>query len=124
MADNKAVAVTDTATGKPAEYPVSDRTHGKPVIEFQRIAADLGYFCHDPGYGVTSSCRSARTSIDGEKGELRYRVYPIEQLAEQSSYLEVCSLLLNGELPDSPSGNSSMAQCASIRWCTRVCIAS
>lgn len=100
MAKKKTVALTDTASGKSTEYPVSEGTHGKPVLEIQRIAADFGYFCHDPGYGVTSSCRSAITYINGEKGELLYRGYPIEQLAEQSSYLEVCYLLLNGELPD------------------------
>ena len=99
MESKRTVTITDNATGRSHEYEVLEPTHGKPVVRIQGLAKDLGYFLHDPGYATTSSCRSAITYIDGEKGELLYRGYPIEQLAEQSGYLEVCHLLLYGELP-------------------------
>ncbi len=99
MASNRTVTVTDNETGKSFDYPVYDGTHGKPVVDMRAVSRDLGYFIHDPGFATTSSCRSAITYIDGDKGELLYRGYPIEQLAESSSYLEVCYLLLYGELP-------------------------
>ncbi|MCP5157168.1 MAG: citrate synthase [Ectothiorhodospiraceae bacterium] len=100
MAEPKTVTITDNATGKSVDYTILEGTHGAPVIDMQRLAADFGYFCHDPGYTTTSSCRSAITFIDGNKGELLYRGYPIEQLAQESNYLEVCYLLLYGKLPD------------------------
>ena len=99
MAKNRTVTLTDNATGKTFEAPVIEGTHGRPVIDIKGISAKLGYFVHDPGYAFTSSCCSSITYIDGEKGVLLYRGYPIEQLAESSSYLEVCHLLLFGELP-------------------------
>jgi citrate synthase len=99
MAKKRTVTLTDNATGKSYEAPVMEGTHGKPVIDIKGILSELGYFTHDPGYAFTSSCRSAITYIDGEQGVLLYRGYPIEQLAESSSYLEVCYLLLFGELP-------------------------
>ena len=99
MAKTRTVTLTDNATGKSFEAPVIEGTHGRPVIDIKGISQELGYFVHDPGYAFTSRCRSAITYIDGEQGVLLYRGYPIEQLAESSSYLEVCYLLLSGELP-------------------------
>ena len=99
MAKTRTVTLTDNATGNSFEAPVIEGTHGRPVIDIKGISQKLGYFLHDPGYAFTSSCRSAVTYIDGEQGVLLYRGYPIEQLAESSSYLEVCYLLLFGELP-------------------------
>ena len=99
MAKNRTVTLTDNTTGKTFEAAVLEGTHGRPVIEIKGMPSALGYFVHDPGYAATSSCRSAITYIDGDKGVLLYRGYPIEQLAESSGYLEVCYLLLFGELP-------------------------
>ncbi len=100
MGKQHTVTITDNASGKSIECPVYEGTHGHPVIDIGGVPKELGFFTHDPGYASTSSCRSAITYIDGEKGELLYRGYPIEQLAEKSSYLEVCYLLLYGELPN------------------------
>jgi citrate synthase len=72
---------------------------GPDVFDIRKMYNDLGVFTYDPGYGATASCDSAITYIDGDAGILLYRGYPIEQLAEQSRFLEVCYLLLNGELP-------------------------
>ncbi len=99
MLKNRTVTLTDNTTGNSIEAPVIEGTHGRPVIDIKGMTQELGYFAHDPGFASTSSCRSAITYIDGENGVLLYRGYPIEQLAESSSYLEVCYLLLFGELP-------------------------
>lgn len=80
------------------ELPVLEGTYGKPVIDIRVLAAH-GYFTHDPGFTATSSCNSAITYIDGDEGLLYYRGYPIEELAYQSDHMEVCYLLLHGELP-------------------------
>ncbi len=101
MGKQSTVTIVDNATGKTLECPVYIPTHGAPVVDIQSIYKELGYFTHDPGFTSTSSCASAITYIDGEKGELLYRGYPIEQLADKSSYLEVCYLLAFGELPTS-----------------------
>ena len=93
------VKVVDNVTGREFEFPVLRGTLGHPVVDIQKLSDELGYFTHDPAFVHTSSCKSAITFIDGEKGVLLYRGYPIEQLAEHSNYLEVCYLLLYGELP-------------------------
>jgi citrate synthase len=100
MAEQRVVTITDNGSGKTIECPVISGIHGRDVVDIRRLTGELGYFTHDPGYASTSSCRSTITFIDGAKGELLYRGYPIDQLAEQSSYLEVAYLLMNGELPD------------------------
>ncbi len=99
MADTTTRTATITVDGKTFETPVYDGTIGPSVIDVRRLYAELGMFTYDPGYTSTGSCQSTITYIDGEKGELLYRGYPIEQLAEKSHYLEVCYLLLYGELP-------------------------
>ncbi|MCK5877354.1 MAG: citrate (Si)-synthase, partial [Candidatus Marithrix sp.] len=93
------VTITDNKTGKSIECPVKQGTHGADVIDCQALYKELGMFTFDPAFTTTASCESKITFIDGDKGILLYRGYPIEQLAENSSYLEVCYLLLYGELP-------------------------
>jgi citrate synthase len=93
------VTIIDNATGKRVELPVLQGTHGSPVIDIGKLHKELGYFTYDPGFVATASAKSTITYLDGEQGELFYRGYPIEQLAEKCSYLEVCYLLLEGELP-------------------------
>ena len=96
---NASVKLTDNTTGKESTFPLLTGTEGPPVIDIRRLYADTGYFTYDPGFVATGSCESAITYIDGDNGILLHRGYPIEQLAENSDYLEVCYLLLNGELP-------------------------
>ena len=100
MSKNDTVTIIDNVSGKQADFPVMYPTHGTPVIDIAGLTGQLGYFTHDPGFTATSSCRSTITYIDGDEGILLYRGYPIEQLAEKSSFLEVCYLTLFGELPD------------------------
>jgi len=98
--NKRTVTITDNATGKSFECPVHEGSYGAPVIEIGNLYKELGMFTIDPGYGVTGSCRSAITYLDGEQGVLLHRGYPIEQLAEKSSFLEVAYLLIHGELPN------------------------
>ena len=91
--------VTDNATGQSVELPLLTGTLGPKVMDIRRLYADLGHFTFDPGFTATGSCESKITYIDGDKGELFYRGYPIEQLAESSDFMETAYLLLNGELP-------------------------
>jgi citrate synthase len=89
----------DPVTGKESSLPVLEPVVGPPVIDVTQIYAQTGAFTYDPGFTATASCQSAVTYIDGETGILQYRGYPIEQLAERSSFVEVAYLLLHGELP-------------------------
>ncbi|WP_137152122.1 MULTISPECIES: citrate synthase [Devosia] len=82
------------------EFPVLSGSVGPDVIDIRTLYAKTGMFTYDPGFTSTAACDSAITYIDGDKGELLYRGYPIDQLSEKSSYLEVCYLLLYGELPN------------------------
>jgi citrate synthase len=94
------VTLIDNATGKRIDLPVLTGTEGPRAIDVRHLYRELGMITFDPGFLSTGSCDSKITYIDGEKGILRYRGYRIEQLAERSNYLEVCYLLLYGELPD------------------------
>ncbi len=85
---------------KEYEFDILDGTVGPSVIDIRSLYAQTGLFTYDPGFTSTASCNSSITYIDGDKGELLYRGYPIDQLAEDSHYLEVCYLLLSGELPN------------------------
>ena len=85
--------------GKAVELPVLKGSVGPDVIDIRKLYGAADVFTYDPGFTSTASCESQITYIDGDKGVLLYRGYPIEQLAEHSSFLEVCYLLLNGELP-------------------------
>jgi citrate synthase len=94
--------VTDNRTGKQYEIPIEDGTiRATELRKIKTDEDDFGLMTYDPAFMATASCRSAITFIDGERGILEYRGYPIEQLAEKSSYLEVAYLLLHGELPTS-----------------------
>jgi citrate synthase len=83
-----------------AEFPVYNGSIGPDVIDIRKLYAQTGKFTFDPGFMSTASCESSITYIDGDKGELLYRGYPIEQLAVNCDYLETCYLLLHGELPN------------------------
>ena len=94
------VTIIDNRTGKSVDLPIQDPTLGVSVVDIRSLFKEIGYFTYDPGFMATASCKSAITYLDGPKGELSYRGYPIEQLAEHCSFLEVCYLLLRGELPN------------------------
>lgn len=97
MADRKATLTVD-GLDKPIELPVYSGTLGPDVIDVRGLGAD-GLFTYDPGFMATSSCQSEITYIDGAKGVLLHRGYPIEQLAKESNFVELCYALLFGELP-------------------------
>lgn len=86
--------------GKSVELPILKGTDGPAVVDIRKLYAEADVFTYDPGFTSTASCESKITFIDGDKGILLHRGYPIDQLAEKSSFLEVCYLLLNGDLPN------------------------
>ncbi|MBK8438036.1 MAG: citrate (Si)-synthase [Rhodobacter sp.] len=88
-----------TLDGKSYDLPVMKPTLGPEVVDIRKLYAEADVFTFDPGFTSTAACESAITFIDGDKGELLYRGYPIEQLADKSHFLEVCFLLLYGNLP-------------------------
>jgi citrate synthase len=97
---NETLTITDNRTGKQYEVPIEDGTiRATELRKIKTHEDDFGLMSYDPAYMATASCRSSITYIDGEKGILEYRGYPIEQLAEKSSYLEVAYLLVHGHLP-------------------------
>ena len=88
-----------TVGGTTVEMPILKGTDGPAVVDIRKLYAEADVFTYDPGFTSTASCESKITFIDGDKGILLHRGYPIDQLAEKSSFLEVCYLLLHGELP-------------------------
>jgi citrate synthase len=103
VGERETLTVTDNRTGRTYELPIEDGT--VRATELRRIKVDdddFGIMTYDPAYMNTASCRSSITFIDGDRGILEYRGYPIEQLAERSSYLEVAYLLVHGRLPTEP----------------------
>src|SRR6185369_10070625 len=96
MAEEK---VTLKVADKALDYGVLSGSVGPQVIDIRKLYAQTGMFTYDPGFTSTASCDSALTYIDGDEGILRYRGYPIGQLAEQSSFMETAYLLVHGELP-------------------------
>ena len=99
LVDNK--ATLSFSNGSPSvELPVYAGSIGPEVVDIRKLYAQTGMFTYDPGFLSTASCQSAITYIDGDKGELLYRGYPIEQLATHCDYLDTCYLLLKGELPN------------------------
>ncbi|MCH8197726.1 MAG: citrate (Si)-synthase [Proteobacteria bacterium] len=94
------VTLTDSVSNKSVDLPLLSGTEGPKVIDIRRLYAEMGYFTFDPGYMATGSCASNITYIDGDEGILRHRGYSIEDLAEHSDFMEVCHLLLFGELPN------------------------
>ena len=99
LAENK--ATLSFSNGSPSvDLPVYQGTVGPDVIDIRKLYGQTGMFTYDPGFLSTAACQSSITYIDGDKGELLYRGYPIEQLATQCDYLDTCHLLLKGELPN------------------------
>lgn len=96
----KSFTLIDNTDNKHYEYPILEGTRGPSVLDLRTFFKDTGCFTYDPGFTSTASCTSKITFIDGEKGELRYRGIPIEELALNHSYLESCYLILTGGLPD------------------------
>ena len=102
------LTITDNRTGHSYEVPILYGTYAgygaairaEDLKQIKASEDDFGLLNYDPAAGNTTACRSAITVVDGDRGILRYRGYPIEELAEQSTYLEVAYLLLRGELPD------------------------
>jgi len=98
---NETLTITDNRTGKKYELPITDNTiRANDLRQIKISDDDFGLMTYDPSFMSTAACRSAITFIDGDKGILRYRGYPIEQLAEKSTFLEIAYLLNKGELPD------------------------
>ena len=97
--NDKRATITDQMTGSQYDLPIMEATIGPRVIDVRKLYSDHGVFTYDPGFTSTAACESKITYIDGEKGILQHRGYPIEELAEKSDFLEVCYLLLYGELP-------------------------
>lgn len=98
---NETLTITDNRTGKKYELPINDNTiKANDLRQIKTSDDDFGLMTYDPSFMSTAACRSAITFIDGDKGILRYRGYPIEQLAEKASFLEIAYLLNKGELPD------------------------
>ncbi len=99
---NDTLTITDNRTGKTYEVPIADGTiKAMDLRQIKSSEDDFGLMTYDPAFTNTASCKSSVTFIDGDKGILRYRGYPIEQLAHKSTYLETAYLILNGELPNS-----------------------
>ncbi len=96
----KGKATLSYGDGKSIEMPIYSGSIGPDVIDIRKLYGQTGMFTYDPGFLSTASCNSSITYIDGDKGELLYRGYPIEQLANKCDFLEVCYLLLKGELPN------------------------
>ena len=97
---NETVTLIDNTTGKKLDLPLIGGSVGPKVIDIRKLYGATGYFTYDPGFMATASCDSAITYIDGDKGELLHRGYAIDDLAEQSDFMEVCYLLLHGDLPN------------------------
>ena len=93
------VTVTDNSAGRQIELPIMDGSVGPRVVDVRPLYGEFGLFTYDPGFTSTASCSSALTYIDGDAGILMHRGYRIEDLAEKSDFMEVCYLLLHGELP-------------------------
>ena len=100
MTSTKKATLTFTDGTPSVEFPIYEGTVGPDVIDIRKLYGQTGKFTFDPGFMSTAACDSKITYIDGDKGELLYRGYPIEQLATNCDYLETCYLLLNGELPN------------------------
>jgi citrate synthase len=97
--NDKRASITDQMSGTQFDLPMLEPKIGPRALDVRKLYSDHGLFTYDPGFTSTASCESKITYIDGEKGILQHRGYPIEELAEKSDFLEVCYLLLYGELP-------------------------
>ncbi len=119
-------ATLNFSDGSPAvTFPILSGTVGPDVIDIRTLYGKTGKFTYDPGFLSTASCSSAITYIDGDKGELLYRGYPIEELATRCDFLETCYLLLYGELPTADqNAKIRVARVATTRWSTSRCTSS
>ncbi len=97
---DRTFTLTNDQTGEGVKLPVLEGTDGPPVLDIRKLYAQTGHFTFDPSFTATGSCKSRLTFIDGEKGILQHRGYDIADLAEKSDFMEVCHLLLNGDLPN------------------------
>ena len=119
---NNTLTITDNRTGKKYEIPIEEGDVIR-AADFRQIKVneeDFGLMSYDPAFTNTASCRSRITYIDGDKGILRYRGYPIEELAEKSNYLEIAYLIVKGELPDRQHYDAGSTTSKSTRWCMRI----
>ena len=111
MTPSDVKATLSFSDGSPSmDLPIYKGTIGPEVIDIRKLYAQTGKFTYDPGFLSTASCNSTITYIDGDKGELLYRGYPIEQLATKCDFLETCYLLLKGELPNAGRRRRSSPQ--------------
>ncbi len=99
LKEKKGVALKITHNGRSIDLPIVTGSENEAALDISRLRGVTGLITLDPGYANTGACKSSITFIDGEKGILRYRGYPIEELAEKSNYLEIAWLLIHGELP-------------------------
>ncbi len=107
MTQSDAKATLSFSDGSPSvEFPIYKGSIGPDVVDIRKLYGATGKFTYDPGFMSTAACNSSITYIDGDKGELLYRGYPIEQLAVNCDFLETCYLLLNGELPNQQQKNA------------------
>jgi citrate synthase len=110
MTNSDTKATLSFSDGSPSlDLPIYKGTVGPDVIDIRKLYGATGKFTYDPGFMSTAACNSSITYIDGDKGELLYRGYPIEQLAEKCDFLETCYLLLNGELPNKAENDKFVA---------------
>jgi len=114
MTDKKAQLLVD---GKTIDLPMYSGTVGPDVIDVRSLVSE-GLFTYDPGFVSTAACESAITYIDGGKGVLLHRGYAIDDLAENSDYLELCHLLLHGELPTKEESEAFRATVRNHTWFT------
>ena len=120
LADNK--ATLSFSNGSPnVELPVYQGSVGPDVVDIRKLYAQTGMFTYDPGFLSTAACQSAITYIDGDKGELLYRGYPIEQLATNCDFMETCHLLLYGNLPDAAGKAEFTKRVSNTPWSTSKC---
>jgi citrate synthase len=109
---------TITVENRTFEYPIIVGSEGEKAIDLRSLRSDSGYITYDEGYGNTGSCQSKITYIDGEVGILRHRGIPIEQLAENSSFISVAYLIIYGELPPPTSAKPGANASAALRRST------
>lgn len=111
------VTLVDNKTGKSYEFPVLEGTEGPRVIDIGKLYAQTGMFTFDPGYTSTGSCESEITYIDGDKGVLLHRGYPIKELADKSDFMEVCYLCFMATCRTPPRRRSSRRPSPITRCC-------
>ena len=110
-----------TIKGKTVDLPVIQGTEGEKAIDISQLRKLTGYVVMDPGMANSASCTSSITYMDGEKGILRYRGIPVEELAEKSTFVETAYLLVEGKLPTREQLNRYSVLLTTIPWCTRTC---